>query len=58
MSDLKRSSSVVKDAVREALHEWLDEKYAAFGRWSFHGLVAACIGGMVFAFLWSQGWHK
>lgn len=48
----------MKEALREALREWLDEKYAAFGKWSFHGILAAGLAGMVYVFLVSQGWHK
>lgn len=36
-----------KEALKEALREWLDEKYAEVGRWTLHGLAAAAIGGLV-----------
>lgn len=32
---------LIKQAQREGIKEWLDEKYAAFGRWSLMGLSAA-----------------
>ena len=48
----------VKEAMCEALREWLDEKYAAFGKWSFNGLLAMALGGIVYMFLLSQGWNK
>ena len=47
-----------KEIVKEALKEWLDEKYAAFGRWSFNGLMALALAGAVYVFMISQGWHK
>ena len=47
-----------KEAVKEAIKEWLDEKYASFGKWSFHGLMAATLVGGVYLFMISQGWHK
>lgn len=55
---MSNADEQTKEAVKEALREWLDEKYAAFGRWSLHGLIAAGMAGMVALFLWSQGWHK
>ena len=48
----------MKEAIREALREWLDDKYASFGKWSFHGLLAAGLAGMVYLFMISQGWHR
>lgn len=32
---------LIKQAQRDGIKEWLDEKYAAFGRWSLMGLSAA-----------------
>lgn len=47
-----------KEAVKEVLREWLDEKYAAFGKWSLHGILAMLLAGAVYLFLISNGWHK
>ncbi|CAB4187543.1 hypothetical protein UFOVP1155_35 [uncultured Caudovirales phage] len=47
-----------KDAIKEALHEWLDEKYSMFGKWSFHGILAMLLVGCVYLFMISNGWHK
>jgi hypothetical protein len=49
---------VQKEAVKEALKEWLDEAFAAFGRWSFYGLLAMAFAGAVFLALKGQGWTK
>lgn len=49
--------ATLKEAMKEAMHEWLDEKYAAFGKWSLHGLLAALLGAIVFLIGWIQ-WHK
>lgn len=49
---------VQKQAVKEALREWLNEQFAAFGRWTFHGLMAAAFAGLVFLALKGQGWSK
>jgi hypothetical protein len=47
-----------KAAVKEALREWLDEKYSTFGKWSIHGLLAMALAGAVYIFMISNGWHK
>ncbi len=38
----------MKDAVKLALKEWLDEKYLEFGKWSLHGLFALAFAGLVY----------
>lgn len=53
--DLDRDQQ--KEIVKEAIREWLDEKYAAFGKWTFHGLLAASLCALVY-FLTSHGWIK
>lgn len=58
MTEEQKQAEAMKAAVKEGLREWLDAKYAAFGRWSLHGLMAAGLAGSVVVFLWSQGWHK
>ena len=47
-----------KEAVKEALKEWLDTKYTAFGRWSLHGLLAMMLVVIVYLFMIQNGWHK
>jgi hypothetical protein len=49
---------IQKEAVKEALREWLNEQFAAFGRWSFYGLFAMALVGLVYLALVGQGWHK
>ena len=49
--------TILKEALKESLREWLDEKYAEFGKWSVHGLMAAALGATVYLIIWSQ-WHK
>lgn len=41
MQDLDRDEQ--KEIVKEAIREWLDEKYLAFGKWSLNGLLAAVL---------------
>lgn len=47
-----------KRAIKEAINEWLNEKFAEFGRWTFYGLAAAAFAGAVYLALHGQGWTK
>lgn len=47
-----------KAAIKEAMKEWLDEQFAAFGRWAFYGLLASAFTGVVYLALIGQGWKK
>lgn len=37
-----------KEVIKAALKEWLDDKYAEFGRRVFHGVLAAAFAGLVY----------
>jgi hypothetical protein len=47
-----------KEAIKEALKEWMNEQFAAFGRWTFASLMAAAFAGIVYLALKGQGWSK
>ncbi len=48
---------VIKAALKEALKEWMDEKFADIGKWSARGIVAAVLGLVVYGVMILQGWH-
>lgn len=47
-----------KAIVKEAISEWLDAKYAQFGKWTLHGILAAAVGWLGYLVLIANGWHK
>lgn len=47
-----------KDVVKEAIKEWLDEGWIAFGKWTAKGLAAAAFAGLVYLSLKGYGWAK
>ena len=49
---------MTKRALKEALKEWLDERFALFGKWSFAAAAALLLAGAVYFILISQGWYK
>lgn len=47
-----------KDALKQALKEWLDEKFATFGKWSFGTFGAAALAALTWFILQSNGWQR
>lgn len=47
-----------KDALKEALKEWLDEKAASFGWFSIKTFGAVALMAMVYFIIQTQGWHR
>lgn len=41
--------------VREAIKEWLDEQWAAFGVWTARGLLAALLAAIMAFVFWTKG---
>lgn len=48
----------IKEAAKEAIKEFLDEKFAAFGKWSFYSLCALALSALVYFILTMSGWHR
>ena len=40
-----------QEAMKEALHEWLESKYAEVGHWTVKGLVATALSVLVYLIL-------
>lgn len=49
---------IQKKAIKEAINEWLNDKFAELGRWTFYGMAAAAFAGAVYLALRGQGWSK
>jgi hypothetical protein len=54
--EIDPASAATKDAVKEALKEWLDDKFLMVGRWTVNGILAAGLVALVYAILIHQGW--
>ena len=52
------TSDEMKTAMKRALKEWLDDKFAEFGWFSFKAVTAAALAALVFFILTMNGWHK
>ena len=47
-----------KRIVKEALKEWLDEKFVEFGKWTLGGFAAMTLAALVYFVLKMNGWHR
>jgi hypothetical protein len=53
-----RDEEAMKSAVKEALKEWLDEKFSTFGKWAAASLAALVLAAFVLFVLWANGWKQ
>ena len=44
-----------KEALKEALNEWLDKQWATFGKWTFGGLLSIALAGLAYAYFNTHG---
>tara|TARA_R110000796_G_scaffold82281_1_gene180627 strand:+ start:148 stop:327 length:180 start_codon:yes stop_codon:yes gene_type:complete len=56
MRDDMRAQDHEKEAIKEALSDWLDDKFAEFGRFSLKGILAVTLVAIVYLWSASQGW--
>jgi hypothetical protein len=45
-----------KQAIKEGLQEWLNDKFSEFGKFSLRGIFALMLVGLVYLWATSQGW--
>jgi hypothetical protein len=50
--------NVQKEAVKEALQEWLDKQFATLGKWTLGGLMSMGFAVLVYLYLAQNGWTK
>ena len=48
----------IKQVLKDALKEWLDEKFAELGKWSFRTISVIALGALTYFILQVNGWHK
>lgn len=46
-----------KQAIKEALQEWLDKQFIMFGKWSLKGIGAVALAGLVYLWAVTHGWN-
>ncbi len=58
MTQFNPNDPSVKQALKEGVDEWLEAKFAQFGKWTLGGLAAAGLAGLVYLALHGIGWIK
>lgn len=51
----------MREVFREAINEWINDKFREFGKWSIKGLAALAFGLLIYLVLVQHGWtppHK
>jgi len=56
MPDIDKN--IQKEAVKEALQEWMDKQFATLGKWTFGGMASVAFAVMVYLYLAQHGWSK
>lgn len=54
----RHTKDVVKEAIKEALMEWLNEKFLSFGRWTFLSMAAVLLVAIVYTILHLPGFRQ
>lgn len=53
----KLTHEEVKQATKEAIKEWMDEKFAMLGIFSMRMILVAALGALTYFILLMNGWH-
>ena len=49
---------VIKDAIKEAVVEWIESQQTRVGKWTISGLAVLAVGGLVYLALTYLGFRK
>lgn len=47
----------MKEAVKEALKEWVEEKFMQFGKWSIKGIASLAFVALIYFIFKMHGWQ-
>ena len=45
-----------KEAIKEAINEWLDKQFIIFGKWSIRGILSIGLSIMLYSYAAAHGW--
>lgn len=46
--DCFNQKDAMKSVMKDAMREWLDEKYAQWGKWSMHSVLASVLAWLLY----------
>ena len=44
-----------KEIVKQAIKEWMDERYAEIGRWTIRVILTTAVTGLLWAYIQARG---
>ena len=47
-----------KEEIKEAIKEWMDEKFATFGKWTLYSFATVVFGWVMYGLIMLSGWHR
>lgn len=56
IKQVKPSPEETKQAIKEGLQEWLNDKFSEFGKFSIRSIFALMLVALVYLWATSQGW--
>lgn len=45
-----------KEAIKEAISEWLDKQFSVVGRWTLKGIAAMGLAALFYIYAAAHGW--
>lgn len=56
--DPEEIKQIAKEAYKEVMKEFLDEKFATFGRWAAMSFAALIFAAFIYFILFMNGWQR
>ena len=55
---INTSDPNIKQALKEAIREWLDDQFATFGKFTLYGILSAAFAGLIYMAITGLGYHR
>lgn len=52
----EEQKEIHKEAIKEAISEWLDKQFIALGKWTLKGFSAMVLAALVYLWAAAHGW--
>jgi hypothetical protein len=52
----EEQKEIHKEAIKEAISEWLDKQFIALGKWTLKGFSAMALAALVYLWAAAHGW--
>lgn len=52
----EEQKALQKEAIKEAISEWLDKQFSVVGRWTLKGMAAMGVASLFYIYAAAHGW--